>query len=95
MSTFFIKSKPVFSNGPRSLPKNIPDCTILDSGVFDNFILVDKLFVKALGSLMACVSVSSSLYGKLVASLELAITFDERFKVIPGPFFIPDFNLLS
>ena len=28
--TFFIKSKTVFSNGPRSLPKNPPDCPILD-----------------------------------------------------------------
>ena len=29
--TFFIKSNPVFSDGPRSLPRNPPDCTILDS----------------------------------------------------------------
>ena len=28
---FFINSKPVFSNGPRSLPTNPVDCTILDS----------------------------------------------------------------
>ena len=26
---FFIKSNPVFSNGPRSLPRNPPDYTIL------------------------------------------------------------------
>ena len=28
--TFFISVNPVFSNGPRSLPKNPPDCIILD-----------------------------------------------------------------
>ena len=28
--TFFIKSNPVFSNGPNSLPRNSPDCIILD-----------------------------------------------------------------
>ena len=27
--TFFINGNPVFSNGPRSLPRN-PDCMILD-----------------------------------------------------------------
>ena len=25
ISTFFIKGKPFFSNGPKSLPKNLPD----------------------------------------------------------------------
>ena len=43
--------KPVFSNGPRSLPKNHPECTILDSCVFDNFILAYELLAKALQSL--------------------------------------------
>ena len=28
--TFFINGNPVFSNGPRSLPRNPPDCIILD-----------------------------------------------------------------
>ena len=27
--TFFIKGNPVFSNGPKSLPRNHPDCAIL------------------------------------------------------------------
>ena len=31
VSTFFINGKLVFSNGPRSLPRNPPDCTILGS----------------------------------------------------------------
>ena len=38
-STFFIKGKPDFSNGLRILPRNHPDCTVLDSLAFDNFIL--------------------------------------------------------
>ena len=29
--TFSINYKPVFSNGPRSLPGNPPACTILDN----------------------------------------------------------------
>ena len=28
---FFIKDKIVFSNGPKGLPRNRPNCTILDS----------------------------------------------------------------
>ena len=36
LSTFLIKGKPVFSNGPISLPKNPLNCTILDSWVLDN-----------------------------------------------------------
>ena len=31
LSTFFAKGKPVFNNGPRSVPKYPPNCTILDS----------------------------------------------------------------
>ena len=29
LSTFFIKGNPVFSSGPKSLPKKPPDCPIL------------------------------------------------------------------
>ena len=29
--TFFISDNPVFSNGPRGLPRNPPDCIILDN----------------------------------------------------------------
>ena len=29
--TFFIKGNPVFSNGPSNLPRNPPDCIILDN----------------------------------------------------------------
>ena len=31
LSTFFINGNPVFSNGSRRLPRNPPDCTILDN----------------------------------------------------------------
>ena len=51
LSTLFIKGKPVFSNGPKSLPRNYPDCPILDSSVSDNFLSGDKLFAKAIGNL--------------------------------------------
>ena len=40
LSTFFIKANPG-SNGPKSLPKNPPDCPYLCNWVFHNFILVD------------------------------------------------------
>ena len=40
--TLFINGNPVFSNGPRSLPRNRPDCITLDIWVFDNLISVDK-----------------------------------------------------
>ena len=36
-NTFFNKSNPVFSNGAKSLPKNLTDCPILCNWVFDNF----------------------------------------------------------
>ena len=40
--TFFINDNPVFSNGPRSLPRNPLNCIILDNWVSDSLILVDK-----------------------------------------------------
>ena len=45
---FFIKGKPVFNNGSRPLPRNLPTCAILDSCVLNNIILADELFAKAL-----------------------------------------------
>ena len=38
---FSIKGKPVFSNGSGSLPKNFPNYIILESWIFENFILSD------------------------------------------------------
>ena len=40
--TFYISGNPVFSNGTSNLPRNPPDCIILDNWVFDNLISVDK-----------------------------------------------------
>ena len=50
LSTIFIKSNPVFNNGPKALPKSLPDCPILCNWDFDNFIFADELFAKALWS---------------------------------------------
>ena len=41
------------------------ECIILDSWVFDNFILASESFAKALQRLEICVSVNSNLCGKL------------------------------
>ena len=46
--TFFINGNPVFSNGPSDLPRNPPDCIVLDNWVFDNLISADEWFAKAL-----------------------------------------------
>ena len=77
------------------IPKNLSNCSILDRWGFDNFILADELFAKALWSLETLVPVNSNLCGKLVPSLESPITFDEIFKVTSIPFFILDFNLFN
>ena len=42
LTTFFINGNPVFSNGPRSLPRNPPYCIILENLVVDSLISVDK-----------------------------------------------------
>ena len=39
---FFINGKAVFSSGPKNLPRNPSDCSILDSWVYGNFILADE-----------------------------------------------------
>ena len=54
LSTFFIKDKPIFSNGPRSLPKIFPDCPILCNLAFDCFILSNKLFKLYEASKLVC-----------------------------------------
>ena len=50
LSTFPTKGNLFFSNGPKILPKNHLDFPILCNWVFDNFILADKPFAKALQS---------------------------------------------
>ena len=94
LSTFFIKGNQAFNNGPDSLPKNPPDCTISYNSVFDNFIFAEELFTKALGSLETCVLINNSLCRKILSSLESPTTFEGSFKVTSAPFLIPDFNLL-
>ena len=76
-------------------PGDLPDCVILDSWVFDNFTSADKLFLKALQSLEACVSVYNNSCWKLISSIESPTTFDERFKVTSALFFIPEFNFIK
>ena len=50
----------------RSRILNSPDCIILDNRVFENLILADEPFAKALQIFETCVSVNNSLHGKLV-----------------------------
>ena len=90
----FIKNKPVFSNGHKSLPKNIADSPILCNWVFDNFILAQEPFAKVLQSLKTCVLGNDNLCAKLVSTLESLTTPDKGFKVTSVPFFISNFNLL-
>ena len=46
--TLFIRGNPVFSNGPKSLPRNPADCIIFDNCVFDNLMSTDVFLAKAL-----------------------------------------------
>ena len=80
LRTIFINVKPFFSNGCRGLSRKSPDCTILDSLIFDSFV-ADKLFAKVLRSFENCLSVSTYSCEKLVSSLVSPIKFDERFRV--------------
>ena len=56
----------VFNNGPRSLLKNPHDCNVLDSRVFDNLIITDKLLSKTLHRFATCILVSNNLCRKLL-----------------------------
>ena len=62
--TVFVNGNPAFSNGPRSLPRNPPDCIILDNQVirgFDSLISVDELFEKTLRKFATCLLVTNNL----------------------------------
>ena len=80
-----MKGKLFFSNCPRRLPRNPPNCLILYNWVLDNFILAHDLFAKPSESLETCVLVNNNLRGKLVSSLESSTAFDESFKVTLVP----------
>ena len=91
LSTFPIKGNAVFRNGHKGLPKNPPDYSILCNCVFDNFILTEELFAKALQSFEICVLVNSNLYGKLSSLLESSITSE---KIIFKVTFVLFFSLI-
>ena len=93
--TFFINGNPGFSNGPRNLPRNPPDCVILDNWVLDNLISAGELFAKDLRRSAICLLVNYNLWGKLVSPSELLIKFAHNFKTTSVSFFIADFNLWS
>ena len=75
---FFISDNPGSKNGPKSLPRNPPDCIILDNWVFNNLISVDDLLARVLPRLATCLLVNDNLWGKLI-SLSLMI-FDDNLK---------------
>ena len=63
--TFLINDNPVFNKRPRSIPRNPPDCIVLDNWVFNNLISVDELFAKALRRFATCLLVNNNSCGKL------------------------------
>ena len=65
LSRIFIKNNTVLGNGPKSLPKNFPDCPNSCKWVFDGFILAQRPFSKALQILKTCVLLNNNLCGKL------------------------------
>ena len=81
-SIFPIKGNSVLGTGPKSLPQKPPDWPISCNWVFDDFVLADKPFEKALRSFETCVLVNNNLCGKLFSSLESPARFDEFLKVI-------------
>ena len=94
--TIFFVNTPIGLNKKDITGKGLkrPDCIILDSYVFENFMLADEPFAKILQSLETCVSVNNNLCRKLVSSWKLPTTTGEWFKVTSVSFFILDFNLL-
>ena len=67
MKEFLINVKPVFCNKPRILPRNLPDCIVLEIWVFDNILLANKLFGKCLERFAAYLLVNNNLCGKLIS----------------------------
>ena len=53
---------------------------ILGNWAFENFILADESFEKALRNFETSISVNNNLCGKLGTAVELPIKFDKRFK---------------
>ena len=61
LSTIFITGNHVFSNGPKILSKDPPDCAILSNWVHNNFMQVEELFSRVLRSSKTCVLVNNNL----------------------------------
>ena len=93
LNTFFINGSPVFNNGSRSLPRNPPNCTILDNWVFDNLISVEEIFSKALQRFGTCLLVINNFWGKLISSSPTILCVN--LKTTSVSIFIADFNLSS
>ena len=51
VSRIFINNNLVCGNGTRLLPRDTPDCAILDIQFFDDFVLADELIAKVYKSL--------------------------------------------
>ena len=83
VSTFFIKGKSVFGNGPESLSRNPSNCII-----FYNLMLTNTKILTFLWNMS--IIVSNDLCGKSVS--ESSIMFYYNHKVILVWFFIVDFN---
>ena len=56
--------------------------------VFENFILADESFPKALRIFETCVLVNNNLCRKLFSSLESPTTFNERLKLLRSHFLL-------
>ena len=79
--------------GQKNLPRNPPDCIILDNRVFDNIKSTEELFAKALRIFATYLLVNNNWWGKLVSLSP--ITFDDNLKIFSVSFFIAVLNLLS
>ena len=84
--TFNINGNPVFSNGPSNLPRNPPDCTILDNWVIDNLISAEQWFAKALRRFETCLLVNHNLWEKSVSSSPIIL--DDNLQTTSVSFFI-------
>ena len=93
--TFFINGNPVFGNGPRSIPKNPPDCIIQDVWVFDNLISADDLWAKTLRRFATCLLVNENSCGKFILSSESPVIFVDNLKTTSVPSSVVDFHILS
>ena len=93
--TFFINGNPVFNKVPSNLRRNSPDCIIFYKGVFEDLILADELFEKALRILEICLSVNNNSCEKLALSLDSPIMLGDNLNTTSISFFIADFNLFN